>query len=170
MLTQIDWVSYSAMVRPPTFIMLIFSACGLYLIFPYGQKKRKRFCIWTMVAALFAFGVGVTLDIVDRFRLVERVEEAHNLRYEYVSDPLTAGQKGMLVALLRAEPIRVNLGTSLANMFVGYNTCLCGDGDGIEIEWGGILFSSKHGDELYIRGFVSFHSTRHIVWDIDSEF
>lgn len=165
-LTKIEWVSYSYMVRPPTFIMLVFSTFGLYLAFPYGSKKRRRLCKWGMVVAWFAFAVGAVLDFCDRFRLVETIERAPVLRFESTPDPLTAGQKAKLVAMLRAEPIQINWGTSLTNMFLGYNSCLCGDGDGIEIGWEGMLFSCKHGNELYLRGFVSFYSTRHLVWDL----
>ena len=166
LLTKIEWVSYSSMVRPPTFLALLISGFGLYLFFPYGLKKRKRFRKCGMLIALFAFVVGIALDFVDRFRLVETVETAEVLRFENVHDPLSAGQKGLLVAMFRAEPIKINWRSSLANFFVGYNTCLCGDGDGIELGWEGMLFSCKHGDELYIRGFISFYSTRHVVWDI----
>ena len=165
-LIHFEWVSYSSMIRPPSFIMLVFSTCGLYLVFPYGRKKRKRFFQRGMAIALLAFAVGAVLDFISRFRLVDTIENAEVLKYEHSYNPLTVGEKLILVAMLRDEPIKINLGTTLANMFIGYNNCLCGDGDGITTKWDGMLFSCKHGDELYIRGFLSFSSSRHIVWDI----
>jgi len=166
-LTKIEWVAYSSMVRPPTLIMLAFSVFGLYLVFPYGRKNKKRFCSWGMVLALSVFVVGATMDLVDRIQLVEAVEEAKLLRTEDSYHPLSVGQKWLMVAMLRKEPIRINWGKSLVNMFLGYNSCVCGDGDGIEEMMGGMLFSCKHGNEMYIRGFLSFYTTRNIVWNIE---
>ena len=108
------------------------------------------------------------MDLVSRMRLVETIERQDRLRFEYVAEELSEKQRASLLELLRAETVGINWGQSLANMFLGYNTCLCGDGDGIEDGWGNLLFTAKHGDELYIRGFLSFQATRHVVWDIDS--
>ncbi|MCB1123845.1 MAG: hypothetical protein KJT03_19985 [Verrucomicrobiae bacterium] len=143
----------------PTLGFVILSLGAAIWVFPRNSSRIQKGGKALFILALAFLGIGSVSDLFYRASLKESIENVGELRLRISEGYLNDNEKNLITSAIENEPLRINAMQTLTNFITGYNTCMCGPGDGFVDEKNRIVFTTKHGDELYINGFLSFTIT-----------
>jgi len=159
---------YNYLGNPTAGCVVLCLGVGLWLL-PIGYVLVRKGGAVLAISALLFFVVGAGSDVFKRINLEDRILNSGDLWMLDFENPISEAEKGLIASELTNEAVKIDYLQSLENFFLTYNTCMCGPGEGLVDESGRIVFTAKHGNELYINGFLAFSVSENPIAVIQNE-